>query len=93
MATRKYTKGEGSVVGTEVIRDLADFCFINKSYIDTSKKLSTSQDGSKIIGVSNVDPLELARFEGRREVFLYIQGRLKLKYDDLEGIYDDEQDY
>lgn len=64
--------------GKAVLHDLNKFCFGSRGYIDTTKKLKTSENGSTIVGVSPVDPLEIARFEGRREVLLYILRQTKL---------------
>jgi hypothetical protein len=69
--------------GKKVLLDLNKYCFGSKSYIDTSKKLRTNADGTTIIGVSPVDPLEIARFEGRREVLLYILKQIKMDNIDI----------
>lgn len=51
--------------GLAVIRDLAQFCGAYKS---TARHTATNM----------IDPLAMARAEGRREVYLHIQRRLRL---------------
>lgn len=85
-----YNHAFGNEHGIEVLEDLSEFCFFEKSYIDTAKKLTTSEDGRRIVGVSQIDPLELARFEGRREVYLFIKNMMKKQPEDQETIDYDE---
>ena len=76
--------------GKAVLNDLNKYCFGSRSYIDTSKKMTVNDAGS-IVSVSPVDPLELARFEGRREVLLYILKQTKLDgIDTIEDFLDDD---
>lgn len=58
--------------GQLLLEDLMDYC----SFLDTT-----------ITGDGPIDALELARREGRRQVFLYIVKNAKLEVDDLMTAY------
>lgn len=78
--------------GKNVLNDLNKFCFGSRSYIDTTKKM-TVNDAGGVVSVSSVDPLELARFEGRREVLLYIMRQTKMNnIDTIDQFLDDEME-
>ena len=80
-----------SETGREVLRDLNKFCFGTVGYLDSAKTVKTSQDGQRTVGLSSIDPLEIARFEGRREVLTMILRRIRHKdLEALEEFIDDE---
>lgn len=83
----------GNESGKAVLSDLNKLCFGTNGYLDFSKKASTSSDG-KVMGLSNIDPLEIARFEGRREMFLYILRTIKAdNYNELDELIDMEMEF
>lgn len=84
-----YTHAFDTEYGKEILEDLSNFCFAERAYLDTSKKISMSQDGKNIIGVSQIDSHEIARFEGRREVFLFIKNMMK-KPSEIEEEYEED---
>lgn len=87
---RSCFKGED---GKSILADLNRFCFGTRGYLDTTKKLSTSEDGHSIVGVSQIDALEMARFEGRREVLIYILTQCKLdSIDIIDEFLEDEME-
>lgn len=71
---RKATPAELSTGGEIVLRDLARYCYANKSTIVASIKSPT------------VDPLAMAYAEGRRDVYLRITGLLNLDVAAVERI-------
>jgi len=79
--------------GKAVLNDLNAFCYGTKSYIDTSKKVTIDSDG-RVTQVSQTDPYDIARYEGRREVLMYILKKIREKdIDILEDFIDEEFDY
>lgn len=65
----------GDETGKDVVEDLERFCFGSITTFSVANK----EDGS-------IDPYQLARLEGRREVLTRIMNFLKI---DLSDLYDD----
>lgn len=66
---KAYRLTFGNETGKEVIADLRRFC------CGTKTTFSTDSTG-------RLDPLHLARMEGRREVFLQIMTIMKVEFED-----------
>lgn len=71
--------------GKSVLEDLNVFCYGTKGYLDVSKKVTLDSNGN-VTQVSQTDPYDIARYEGRREVLMYILRKIREK--DL-GIIED----
>ena len=71
----------GNEAGKTVLADLRNFCFATKTTFNGGKTANQT-----------LDPLYLARMEGRREVFLQVMGILKVDFDDYYTYTEDLND-
>lgn len=71
---------EVTKAGAEVMRDIAQFC---GAYNSTAKISPISR---------TVDPLAMAMAEGRRQVYLHIQRRLRLTDDQILNMMEEAHD-
>ena len=71
---------QGCPVGADVLRDIAQFC---GAYNSTAKISPISR---------TVDPLAMAMAEGRRQVYLHIQRRLRMTDDQILNMMEEAHD-